>query len=66
MSSTMLKKSSNTMADFKVMHLFGLSAVYSPVAFSNSVDVRWLPPRHGYIKVNILMGLLLGCPLVEL
>jgi len=57
----MLKKSSNTMEDFKVMHLFGLSAVYSPVVVSNFVEVCWLPPRQGYIKVNI-DGSAIGMP----
>lgn len=49
----MLLKSHDSVAEFKIRHLFGLS--YSPpvLSVSRSVVVRWIPPVHGCVKINV-------------
>jgi len=46
-------KSTDTIAEFKVMLLFGLSHNPSFTPVSRTMEVYWLPPDLGCIKINV-------------
>jgi len=49
----MWMKSTDAIAEFKVMHLFGLSYNPPSIPVSRTVAAYWLPPDRGCIKINV-------------